>query len=1024
MQIPFQQLPKYADIHHRVAFIAMLVVLLMTFAFGANGLNTDVVWTDELTSLGHIGVFDAPRSPQKILATIEELSSQHMPLYFMLSALWANVAGWSQVAMRMISLLSGVLMVAWVYRFGADLANRRTGLIASLLLGSSAFVVVYLHEVRMYALFMLLAVVHSWLYWRLAHHSKSTSRWSWLGFMLTTSALFYTHIFATVLFASLGLYHLLFVSKSRRWLAIILGWGLGALLFLPYVPTVIKGFTLATNKVSTFTTAMSTPELIETFLYLTSNGLIILWIPLSLALVYALWRTRHKAVTRFLIVAIIMFFTLVLINYRFGLVPLRRSRYLLLMWLPLMILFGFALTSLPRWRIITAVFMCVWFGTGWNLYRSPTFADHIGTIDAVQFYPPMQEYVYHLADKVRPQDYVVGFTDANFVNNISKHGKSTGDYYMEAQLGIDGVFIPSYYDQEELEDDIPDKLTNHPDLLLTYHPDNLPDNFDIAMDIIQSTYTPCEIIINEPDLFVQRYVDHSLDCERDYAPIVYENGVTILDKYIDYDREANRVRVVTGWQVEDDRLLDEYNVSIQLITPDWQNVGQVDRHLYEVQTWYETELSADHLEPGDYRVMVIVYHRDTGEKVTGTDLITGETGTILPIGVITREYSTEEQNQRWHRSMADASDLDADDPIEVLYDDRDIDVFLEEMAYLERARDFEACEAQHQLAINPESLETYEASIQAVKQTFIEENFGTLPQPLEEITVDFRETVYENDEYQLDYLVFDSRLEGIHVYTYLLIPNSPPPTDGYPAVVVLHANNDQMEGAVGISNTRDRMQQAPLEYVKQGAVVLVPHMIVDIDIRAEIFNTYDILYDQPFLPPLQRLLSVVDWVGLQTELPINRIGVHGLSYGGSVALWGGIVDERIDTIGLSHSIRDYSMWLYGDSNNSSLNNNQVLIWMDMCRWDSVVLMRLAIPDTMYIESSQYDRYLISQPDDEDRYAEEPLDMSTITDMTDEVARLYDELGIGERFYARLYDGIHEIDVQNSVPWIMEQLTRP
>ena len=90
---------------------------------------------------------------------------------------------------------------------------------------------------------------------------------------------------------------------------------------------------------------------------------------------------------------------------------------------------------------------------------------------------------------------------------------------------------------------------------------------------------------------------------------------------------------VTGWEAVDEQLLYEYNVSIQIHTAEGQNTGrQIDRHLYDdILKWYVAELPTTGLPPGDYRVMVIVYDRETGEKVSGTDLATGESGTILPI---------------------------------------------------------------------------------------------------------------------------------------------------------------------------------------------------------------------------------------------------------------------------------------------------------------------------------------------------------------------------------------------------------
>lgn len=637
MQNKPKHLLEQPDMSYHWGLVGMVSILLMTFTFATNGLNTDVVWFDELTSVGHMGVFNPPYSLTQILDSIADKSSQHMPLFFVLGAGWAQVAGWSQVALRLISAFAGMLLIAWMYRFGADFINRRTGLVASLLLGSSAFTVIYLHEIRMYSLLLMLATMHTWLYWRIAHKRRIT-RVTWLLFILTTSALFYTHIFSTVLFAGLGIYHLLFVGKSRQWLMVLLGWGMGAVLFLPYVPIVIKGFDLATNKVSTFTTALSTPELIETLAYLLTNGLPAILIPLVGLFLYTLWRTRNRMILRFLFVTVVMLVTLIFINERFGLVPLRRARYLLILWFPFLMLFAYGMTAVPRWVIVTAGLVMMWGVSGWNLYRLPSFADHIGTIDAVNFYPPMQNYIVELEGKTRPHDYVVGFTDANFVNKESKHGKSTADYYMEAQLGVDGTFIPSYFDAEKLEIDIPEKLANHPYLLFTYNPQDKPDNFDIALNIIQQDYIACEIIIDKADLFVQRFVHVSFTCDRKYAPIVYENGITIVDKDVQYNSTENTVQILSGWEVADEHLLYEYNVSIQIVTGDWQNVGQTDRHLHDdLLKWYTAELPTENLEAGEYRVMIIIYHQENGEKVIGTDLVTGETSTILPISVFTVE---------------------------------------------------------------------------------------------------------------------------------------------------------------------------------------------------------------------------------------------------------------------------------------------------------------------------------------------------------------------------------------------------
>ena len=160
-----------------------------------------------------------------------------------------------------MSLLFAALMLAWLYRFASDLVNKRTALVATLLMSTSAFVILYFHDMRMYTMLMSLAIMHTWLYWRLSTGDRVT-RLTWILFVATTGTLLYIHNFSTILFIGLGVHHLLFVKKSRRWMRIIVFWGLGVLTFLPYVPYVIAG--LGFNQ-SVTNNPLSTAEVAKTF---------------------------------------------------------------------------------------------------------------------------------------------------------------------------------------------------------------------------------------------------------------------------------------------------------------------------------------------------------------------------------------------------------------------------------------------------------------------------------------------------------------------------------------------------------------------------------------------------------------------------------------------------------------------------------------------------------------------------------------------------------------------------------------
>ena len=144
--------------------LAMVLIILLAFALGAHGLNLDPIWADELASVTFMGAFNPPYSPQQVIQSIRQYSPDQAPLYFVVGAAWAQVTGWSQFSLRLMSLLFAALMLAWLYRFASDLVNRRAALVAALLMTSSAFVILYFHDMRTYTMLMSLAIMHSWLY--------------------------------------------------------------------------------------------------------------------------------------------------------------------------------------------------------------------------------------------------------------------------------------------------------------------------------------------------------------------------------------------------------------------------------------------------------------------------------------------------------------------------------------------------------------------------------------------------------------------------------------------------------------------------------------------------------------------------------------------------------------------------------------------------------------------------------------------------------------------------------------------
>ena len=356
----------------------------------------------------------------------------------------------------------------------------------------------------------------------------------------------------------------------------------------------------------------------------------LLLVPIA-CLAIAMRAGNSRRLLPFLCLAGASMLILLVVNEWVGLIPLRRSRYFFLTWGMLALALGGGLAWF-KWRWLAPLFLVVYAAAGFGFRNVDDYLAHQGTVSAVHYYPPLETIVQALRGNTLAQDFVVGFTDANFVNRAGKQGKSTADYYFETLLGIDGTLIPSAWTADQLDAQLGGRLADNPFLLLMHDPQAPPASLEATRESLSRVYKPCGIVLEEPRLFVQRYVDKRLTCKRAYQPIQYDNGIRIVDKFGEYDSAGQTVRLISGWEVASPALLQQYSVSLQILTADHHNVAQTDRYLFDnILKWYVAELPTDHLPPGNYRAVVIVYDRDSKAKVAGTDLTSGETAKILPI---------------------------------------------------------------------------------------------------------------------------------------------------------------------------------------------------------------------------------------------------------------------------------------------------------------------------------------------------------------------------------------------------------
>ena len=358
----------------------LIMLLLGMFAFALAGIGADSIWNDEYMSLHFAGWPNQRLDFAQIFERIHASPDHEAVTYYLALALWSRLAGWSVFSARLLSLLFGALAVAFAYRLGCDLRSRYAGLGAAILLGASALFNVYLHEMRMYSLWVLATVVLIWLYWRILHSS-----WSWAyaaGFLLALVATLYTHPLSTALAGALGLYHVLLGRRSDNWMRLLAMFLLGTVV---YSPAGLQSLVMAFEDTVAGARTLAARSFVEFVVDIgrgLSNGFgLFLLLPL-----FSLSQLRRDRGLQMLWFVGAAFLSVIIVAYlATGFV--NHARYSLPI-LPLFALLGgIGLASLPLKRVATVVILGAWCLVG--IHAAPSFRS--------AFYHAQHQDVFHLS---------------------------------------------------------------------------------------------------------------------------------------------------------------------------------------------------------------------------------------------------------------------------------------------------------------------------------------------------------------------------------------------------------------------------------------------------------------------------------------------------------------------------------------------------------------------------------------------------------------------------------------------------
>lgn len=596
-------------------WVVAMAVIGVVAALTIPQIDKYMVARDGPNSLQAAGwVADSPFSPIDVIRSVYAHTPHQGPLYFLLLNQWGYLVGQEIALGRMLSIYCGLLSLALAYRLGRDTIAPIAGNFAIIIMASNAFYSFYLTHLRMYPLLVLLSAAVLWLYLRIATWKRPRRRREYVALAAACAALVSTHVFGLLLYIVLSLYHLLFVRKGRRWLTVaavaLIGLALGGLhLFAMLAQGLGFGFDPAVQTPG----AEGFDVVFAAWVNVTTNGGPLLLL-LAAAGATLTWRQKSPAWRPSVVLFTLLLIAFVVVNVGVGTIRVQSTRYWL-PGLPIAVLFQAAgLYALYCKRKILGVLICLWVVAGlvfaqsadWTVYmRGRLFSFnlppwHLVSRTAERSGVPAQVVAFRLPESLMwaPRFGSVGLGEYWFERRDIKFRWVGAVKWLEEYLrsNEDSVISPWVVYQKSRTDDV------------------ILEELEKTMG--EFGYQACQRVSLATTTEMVQYSWISFDCLP--AQLSVSNHVEPLGYHFygaNLAADGSKLYFANKWTSQNQSSLEHLNISHQLISEDWKNVGQLDRPLAPVDELRQFAIDVSEVAPGRYRLMAIVYDRFTGQTL-------------------------------------------------------------------------------------------------------------------------------------------------------------------------------------------------------------------------------------------------------------------------------------------------------------------------------------------------------------------------------------------------------------------------
>ena len=606
-------------------------ILLIVAALSLRQIDLYLATTDEFFSMFHSGwVINSPYSPLEITESLRQYSPKHMPGFFLLLSAWGNLTGFDVATGRVLGVLAGLLSLAMAFRLGRDFVAPVAGLFAIIFMASNAYYNIYFAYVRMYSLMVFEAGLVLWLYLRISHKVKSAKPIDYIALAAAVFALVNTQAFSAGFLLMLGIYHLLFAPKKRNWWGISVSVFAAAALFATYGPSLILSG-MDRHYAYWRSSAASGWQAIAIWLTVSTNGAPLLLMISVAGLCFGIWKKKIVPQPYFLL-AIIFALELGLTAKFSSIITTTGMRHHLPAWLAAQLVVAAGLYAFYRFRRWLALLTLLWIIAGVLFQNNANWRDIIAGRTSAFGYVPWQ-VVSRLAVKHELAPAIIDFQ----AETLRLTWKSYIDITQLDHLFIrHNVAFEVANDLGALQDVVRNGLNLRPEIWIVLQQSVAGTKVQTELDEAMqgSGYDKCETIETGIDTLILQFAWDIRGCKPFEQVLVSQTDQISYQLFgVDYDEAGGSIVLADEWKLRRNARTDNYKLSYQLMSSNWEKVAQLDLPLEYEGKPRRYSIDTEQVPPGTYQLMAILYDKWTGDRKPWIENV-GEIPDMLQLAAI------------------------------------------------------------------------------------------------------------------------------------------------------------------------------------------------------------------------------------------------------------------------------------------------------------------------------------------------------------------------------------------------------